>query len=270
MNSYQLASSQRYEADRLASASFEALTKKDYQLARDLKQQQIKEETDYAKSIANEYGYAPDISKIEAAFTELSAITEKQKDGAQSAADEQAANYDKLAKEVVTLKEKLQALAGESVKIDVEVDKTALQGMIDEITKAVRSIQANVQVQVSQVQSYATGGYVSGEGTGTSDSIMSRISNGEYVVKAETVRNVGVGFMNSLNNGSLAVNAMPAFANGGIMGTVSGAAVHSGGQSETVNLSIDLGGGDTALLSGSRDQVQNFVSAFKKASKGSL
>jgi len=50
----------------------------------------------------------------------------------------------------------------------------------------------------------ATGGYVGGVGTGTSDSNMAWLSRGEYVVKADTVRRYGVEFMDALNNGSLA------------------------------------------------------------------
>ena len=49
------------------------------------------------------------------------------------------------------------------------------------------------------VNNYATGGHVRGAGTGTSDSIPARLSNGEFVVKASAVRAYGLDFMNSLN-----------------------------------------------------------------------
>jgi hypothetical protein len=45
----------------------------------------------------------------------------------------------------------------------------------------------------------ANGGYISGPGTSTSDSIPARLSNGEYVVKASAVNQYGVGMMNSIN-----------------------------------------------------------------------
>jgi TP901 family phage tail tape measure protein len=45
----------------------------------------------------------------------------------------------------------------------------------------------------------ASGGYVSGPGTGTSDSIPARLSNGEYVMTAATVRAIGVRALDSLN-----------------------------------------------------------------------
>ncbi len=45
----------------------------------------------------------------------------------------------------------------------------------------------------------ASGGYISGPGTGTSDSIPARLSDGEYVIKASAVDQYGVGMMNSIN-----------------------------------------------------------------------
>jgi TP901 family phage tail tape measure protein len=53
----------------------------------------------------------------------------------------------------------------------------------------------------------ANGGYISGPGTGTSDSIPARLSDGEYVIKASAVDQYGVGMMNSINE--------QRFANGG-------------------------------------------------------
>ena len=58
---------------------------------------------------------------------------------------------------------------------------------------------------------FAKGGYVSGDGHGTSDSIPARLSNGEYVVRANSVGKYGVGFLDSINNGTF-----KKFANGGL------------------------------------------------------
>lgn len=51
-----------------------------------------------------------------------------------------------------------------------------------------------------QSQGFARGGYVSGSGTSTSDSIPANLSNGEYVMRAAAVKKLGVGYLNSLNN----------------------------------------------------------------------
>jgi len=62
----------------------------------------------------------------------------------------------------------------------------------------------NAQIQANQYASgnaYASGGLVRGRGTGTSDSIPARISNGEYIIKASRVRQLGVGYLDALNGG---------------------------------------------------------------------
>lgn len=50
----------------------------------------------------------------------------------------------------------------------------------------------------------ASGGYVYGVGTATSDSNPALLSRGEYVVRADTVKRYGVAFMDALNEGRLA------------------------------------------------------------------
>lgn len=70
-------------------------------------------------------------------------------------------------------------------------------------------------------QSKAGGGYMAGPGTGTSDSILSWLSNGEFVVKAAAVQKYGVGMFDSLNQ-----MRIPRFASGG---PVSGGSGRTGG-----------------------------------------
>lgn len=59
---------------------------------------------------------------------------------------------------------------------------------------------------------FAEGGHVIGPGTKTSDSIMTRLSNGEFVMRAAAVDQFGVSFFDALNNGVL-----PAFSDGGLV-----------------------------------------------------
>jgi TP901 family phage tail tape measure protein len=64
----------------------------------------------------------------------------------------------------------------------------------------------------------AAGGFVSGAGTGTSDSIPAMLSNGEYVINADSVKKYGMETFNAFNNKKYAmggpVTRMP-YANGG-------------------------------------------------------
>ena len=59
---------------------------------------------------------------------------------------------------------------------------------------------------------FASGGFVRGPGTATSDSIPARLSDGEYVVRAQAVRSVGVSTLDQINRMSGPQN----FAQGGM------------------------------------------------------
>ncbi|AVH38085.1 hypothetical protein AL532_17935 [Pseudomonas monteilii] len=76
----------------------------------------------------------------------------------------------------------------------------------DQLQEAVR----NAAIANGSIKAYATGGLISGPGTGTSDSILARLSNGEYVMSADAVRMFGTGLLDQMNAGRL-----PAFAQGG-------------------------------------------------------
>ena len=93
---------------------------------------------------------------------------------------------------------------------------------------------------------YATGGLISGPGTGTSDSILARLSNGEYVMSADAVRMFGTGFLDQMNAGLL-----PAFAMGGGIGEA-GPELEVTGPSRIYNAnqtaSMFKGGGDMGAL----------------------
>jgi hypothetical protein len=78
---------------------------------------------------------------------------------------------------------------------------------------------------------FASGGHIRGPGTGTSDSIPARLSDGEFVVNAKSTAQPGVlPILAAINNGSLkGVNGptrVPAFAAGGQVGGNSGGGTH--------------------------------------------
>jgi hypothetical protein len=52
----------------------------------------------------------------------------------------------------------------------------------------------------------ATGGYIRGAGTGTSDSIPAMLSNGEYVIRAASVSRAGVALLDDLNDNGMIDN----------------------------------------------------------------
>ncbi|VVN64521.1 tape measure protein [Pseudomonas fluorescens] len=79
----------------------------------------------------------------------------------------------------------------------------------DQIAAAIR----DAAIGNGQLPAYATGGLISGPGTGTSDSILARLSAGEYVMRAAAVSTYGTGLLDQMNSLQL-----PAFASGGGVG----------------------------------------------------
>ncbi|WP_279010867.1 tape measure protein [Synergistes jonesii] len=72
---------------------------------------------------------------------------------------------------------------------------------------------------VKGTAAFASGGYISGPGSGTSDSIPAMLSNGEYVVRASAVERLGVPFLDRLNyDGTDIFNTVNRFASGGCVG----------------------------------------------------
>ncbi len=100
---------------------------------------------------------------------------------------------------------------------------------------------------------FASGGYLRGPGTGTSDSMLARLSNGEYIIKAAAVRRFGKGFFDQLNGMRL-----PKFASGGIVNNLRMPALKmpstsTGGGSSGDTLYLTLGGQQYGPVSASPD-----------------
>lgn len=88
----------------------------------------------------------------------------------------------------------------------------------------------------------ATGGYVSGPGTATSDSIPAMLSDGEYVMKADAVNRIGLANLDAANSGRH-VNGWQRFAQGGYVGNAA-STVLSGRQGDlTIAPQINVEGG---------------------------
>lgn len=84
-----------------------------------------------------------------------------------------------------------------------------------------------ISIGTPDIPLFAAGGKVSGPGTGTSDSILAALSNGEFVVNAKATRQ-WLPFLTAINggNGDGQRGGLPAFANGGL---VAGAALPARG-----------------------------------------
>lgn len=97
----------------------------------------------------------------------------------------------------------------------------------------------------------ATGGLITGPGTGTSDSIPAMLSNGEYVINAAAVQRLGTAYLDTLNS--------PHYAEGGQMGTPAMGAAGSGG-SVTLNVSaMDASSFMDFLRGGGMDSIKQML-----------
>ena len=118
------------------------------------------------------------------------------------------------------------------------------EGLFGSMTKGGSGGLGGLISGLFQSAGFASGGYVTGPGTGTSDSIPARLSAGEYVLRADAVRRVGLEFLHALNGGLF----MPrwsgqrlAFADGGLVPAVSPAPAAAPSQSVRIVNVIDPG-----------------------------
>lgn len=125
------------------------------------------------------------------------------------------------------------------VALDGIISKARAAGAaISQAVSSATSAQAASGADTSAPPSgpfFASGGYVRGPGSGTSDSILARVSNGEYVMNAASTARLGVGYLNSLNNyamgGLVGRLSLPSFASGGAVSGGVPVHLHIGGRS---------------------------------------
>lgn len=109
---------------------------------------------------------------------------------------------------------------------------TSVTSFIDsQLTNSLTQLATNAQnaanalsmlSNMNGANGHATGGYISGPGTSTSDSIPAMLSNGEFVLRSDAVRRYGTNFLNALNEGKLSKikSRLPHFASGGMISDV--------------------------------------------------
>ena len=95
------------------------------------------------------------------------------------------------------------------------------KGLADLAAKAVISTGLNFLGKVFPTLNFAEGGFVTGPGGPKSDSVLARLSAGEYVVKASAVNKLGIPALEQINQGQLPMDAVndevPGFFLGGII-----------------------------------------------------
>ena len=165
--------------------------------------------------------------------------------------------------------------------VDLSVDDSNLRRIVDKEYTAKLKLEVDVVggnlqgegVLQDLIPAFASGGGVRGPGTGTSDSILARLSNGEYVMDALTTSRFGSGFFASLQKLARRGVSVPKFANGGPVGSVNsprgvqGIASAAGGlASDVVRLVLDMGD-ESVELTGDRADVERLQRRLKNVTK---
>lgn len=166
---------------------------------------------------------------------------------------------------------------------DAEESINAAGGLKLKATITADSVQVGGQSVATPLRN-ADGGPIVGDGGYRSDSILSWLSHGEWVVDARTVRMFGGGFFATLRdlaargtNLSGLRGALPRFAAGGGVSIPGFVGIPSGGFSglqsiaeggDTVSVELSMNGKRRSRLRGTRADVEGFVAAVRELQKG--
>jgi hypothetical protein len=107
-------------------------------------------------------------------------------------------------------------IGAETISASMITAGTAAGEIISAAMITAASANAGSSAMGAATVAAATGGYITGAGTSTSDSIPAKLSNGEYVVKAASVKKYGVDYLHAINTGRL-----HRYASGGLVSNVS-------------------------------------------------
>lgn len=108
-------------------------------------------------------------------------------------------------------------------------------------------------------QGFASGGFVQGPGSSTSDSILARLSAGEFVISARAVRKYGVGVMSMINSLRAPLGGLRGFADGGFVSALMGPIMSGIPRFATGGPVVGQGGGKSVNLHIGQDVFKLFA-----------
>lgn len=125
---------------------------------------------------------------------------------------------------------------------DINDPVAQIYAMVDYVASKYGMDSTGGPNQIGRGVGYASGGKIKGKGNGRSDSIIARVSNGEFIVKAQMAQK-HLGLLQAIN-----ANQLPGFSDGGLAGFVDGGDL------------LDFGKG---IWDGGADLVSGLDSAIK-------
>lgn len=111
----------------------------------------------------------------------------------------------------------------ERVRSLISSIRSAASSVTSAVSNTASRVRAGVgsavgRLNLSNLQGFAGGGRVSGPGSSTSDSILAKLSNGEFVINAASVSRFGTGLFEMLNRGIFP--SLQGFADGGLVSAI--------------------------------------------------
>lgn len=196
-------------------------------------------------------------------------LTKQMQEVARAATDIEQTNAEQeleaIKLEMASLAEQAEQLKDMPVSMDMDdASLEEVRGKIQQLLDDLK-IEAVIPVRVAteggaDVPGFARGGHIRGPGTGTSDSILARLSNGEFVVKAAAVRNYGADFLHRINNMQI-----PKFATGGLVEQV--ANIEPRQPKSVGTLNFNLPGGESFSVNTAGDFSEDLRRAALKYGK---
>ena len=243
----------RTQLNDLQAQATNALTAKDFDKAIELGEKAAELITALSDAGADS---ASGLAARQRAIADLQDKASVGKGGVEKAkADEAKASLDAFKKEFEAFQ-----------RIPVGVDLAKAEAAIMEANKRMQALlDANPLRQPlnvgggdgADIPGRAHGGLIRGPGSGTSDSILARLSNNEYVVRAAAVKKLGLARLNAINEGRL-----PGFAEGGLIarsvaGLPSPSSSPAGGNSNVLNLTVPgMGTFETSVTDAVAAQIE--------------
>lgn len=193
----------------------------------------IKEMEAYAKKADEFLSRAESFASKSGDSELMQGIAESQAQALEAQAKAKAKEATDLNQQAAAQAQTLNELQGKLDNLKESARSIQVQLKVDELQANIADIEAELQkltkprtipVTVTQTGAaptgetaasapgFASGGWIRGPGNSTSDSILARLSNGEYVIKAAAVSHYGASLLHQINSMRL-----PRFATGGLV-----------------------------------------------------
>lgn len=221
---------------------------------------------DKAEKAVNAFKAEPENTKLEIAAEVALQDVEKNVSVMQSAMDKAGLqipaelNSDELTEKINEMRRQIQepTKSEHTVMDNIKDVLKRLMGLDGKNTSSTHTVYEEHVVRKASgglVQRFADGGQafrrivgrISGPGTGTSDSVPAMLSNGEYVIRASSVRKYGAGLLDQINAGIYGQTPVPTQT------------------PKEMRLTIAGPQGTTARVSTSRDEAQKLVKLLTSA-----